>query len=137
MIKLKDSTFDRSWRVFQRFLRRIINNNVYCIINVVIIILNIIAMSDGRHDNNYAPKNIFEKFLHSDNVFTVFFIIESFLSLLANGIHKSIKSFWGLFDLFILVTSVATLCGLTNLSPIRLLIILKYLSNIPCKCYPK
>lgn len=133
MMKFKDNAVVKYWRIFQGFLRKIINNKIYCIINVVIISLNIIAMSDGRQGNNEPPSNIFEKFLHSDNAFTVFFIIESFISVLANGMRKSIKTFWGLLDLFILVTCIATFCGLTNLSPFRLLIILKYLSNIPCK----
>jgi len=131
MMKVKDNVAVRCWRVFQGFLRKIINNKIYCIINVIIIALNIVAMSDGKQGNDDPPSNIFEEFLHSDNAFTVFFIIESFISVMANGMRKSIKTFWGLLDLFILVTSIATFCGLTNLSPFRLLIILKYLSNIP------
>ncbi|ORX45218.1 hypothetical protein BCR36DRAFT_358694 [Piromyces finnis] len=88
-------------------------------------------MSDGKHNKNYVPKNIIEYFLQSDNIFTVFFIIESFLSIVADGLYKSVKSLWGLFNIFIFISSILTLCGLTNLSPLRLWIILKYLSRIP------
>eukprot|EP00833_Pecoramyces_ruminatium_P004731 jgi/Orpsp1_1/1178763/evm.model.c7180000066647.1 len=88
-------------------------------------------MSDGKHDKHYVPQNTLEYILQSDTVFTIFFIVESFISILADGIKKSVRSLWGIFNIFIFVSSIATLCGLTNLSPFRLWIILKYLSRIP------
>jgi hypothetical protein len=88
-------------------------------------------MSDGKHVGRNKPTNTLEFFLQSDMIFTVFFIFESFISILADGLKKSIRSFWGLFNIFIFISSIATLCGLTNLSPFRLWIILRYLSKIP------
>jgi len=88
-------------------------------------------MSDGKHDRNYIPQNTLEYFLQSDTVFTVFFIIESFISILADGMKRSVRTFWGMFNIFIFFSSIATLCGLMNFSPLRLWIILKYLSRIP------
>lgn len=132
-MKSKNNSIINSWKSVHRFLRKIVNSNIYCIINVLIIILNLFVMSDGKHDKHYVPQNTLEYILQSDTVFTIFFIVESFISILADGIKKSVRSLWGIFNIFIFVSSIATLCGLTNLSPFRLWIILKYLSRIPCK----
>jgi len=134
-MNLKSNSIIKSWKSFQRLLRKIINNNIYCMVNVIIILLNLFVMSDGKHDKTYKPKTTLEFLLQSDTVFTIFFIFESFICMLADGLKKSVRSFWGLFNVFIFISSIATLYGLTNLSPFRLWIILKYLSRIPCNFF--
>lgn len=98
---MKSKSLVKSWKSIQGFLRNIINSNIYCIINVMIILLNIFALSDGKSDNYNTPSNPLEYFLQSDVIFTIYFIFESLISILADGIKDSFTKFWGLFNVFI------------------------------------
>jgi len=110
-------------------INKLLNSNFYAFSNIIILILSAITLSDGNQDDRHNIISYF--FFNFDKAYSIFFIIDFFLNFSAKPIKETFTTFWGLFDVCVLIISVASLNGLLNFTSLRLWLIIKYLDKVP------
>ncbi|ORX61129.1 hypothetical protein BCR36DRAFT_341431 [Piromyces finnis] len=121
---------------FQKFVenykfkvKKLINSNYYAFFNIIIIIFSAIALSDGNQKKDRNILNFI--FFNLDKVYSIFFIFDFLLNFSVKSIKEIFTTFWGLFDVCVLIISIASLFGLWNFTSLRLWLIIKYLDKVP------
>jgi len=121
---------------FQKFVDRyklkitkLINSNSYAFFNIIVIVLSAIALSDGNQKKDRNIVNFI--FFNLDKLYSIFFIFDFFLNFFVKPLKEIFTTFWGLFDVCVLVISIASLFGVWNFTSLRLWLIIKYLDKVP------
>jgi len=112
-------------------ITKLINSNYYAFLNIAIIILSAISLSDGNQKKNNNTLNFF--FFNLDKIYSTFFIIDFFLNFSVKPVRKTFTTFWGLYDVCVLIISIISLFGFLNFNSVRLWLIIKYLDKVPGK----
>jgi len=107
----------------------ILNSKAYAIINIIILVLSAISLSNGNIEFENEMIDII--FFQLDKVYSVFFIVDSILTFIVTPIKKTITTFWGIFNILVCVISILSLCDFPNFTSIRLWLIIKYLPKLP------
>ena len=118
---------------YKTIVTKLINSNFYAFLNIVIIVLSAISLSDGNQKKDRNALNYI--FFNLDKIYSIFFIIDFFLNFSVKPIKETFTTFWGLFDVCVLIISITSLFGLLNFNSIRLWLIIKYLDKVPGKNY--
>lgn len=112
-------------------ITKLLNSNFYAFFNIIVLILSAIALSDGNQNKGQNVLNFI--FFDLDKAYSIFFIIDFFLNFSVKSIKETFTTFWGLFDVCVLIISIASLNGLLNFTSLRLWLIIKYLDKVPGK----
>lgn len=120
------------WRRTRNFVSRVVNSSVFETLITLCILFNTLAMALEHFEMDETFAKVLE---YCNLVFTVVFIMEMILKLIAFGIKEYCKNKWNLFDGTIVILSVLDMvltysgaisgAGLSVLRTFRLLRVLK------------
>eukprot|EP00833_Pecoramyces_ruminatium_P015925 jgi/Orpsp1_1/1189957/evm.model.d7180000075748.1 len=119
----------KGYNIYKEKISTIINSKVYAIINIIILILSAISLSNGSIKSDNEVIDIV--FFQLDKVYSIFFIIDSILTFTVTPLKKTLTTFWGMFNVVVCVISFFSLYDLPNFTSIRLWLIIKYLPKLP------
>jgi len=117
------------YKKYKEKTEKIVNSKIYAVVNIVILILSAISLSNGRFESSYAIINYL--FFELDKMYSIFFIIDCIINLSITPIKKTLTTFWGLFNVAVGIISYCSLYDLPNFTSIRMWLLIKYLPTIP------
>ncbi|ORX82612.1 hypothetical protein BCR32DRAFT_267543 [Anaeromyces robustus] len=124
------SGLKKAFQPIQNICHKIIESKYFVAFSLFMIFLNLyISTQDVNDDDNV--NSIYAFLVSSDQLFSIYFIFEAIISIIANTISwKRFNGFWTYFDIVVIIVNILFLAGLPNFSAIRLWSIFKYLPRI-------
>jgi len=125
-------TIKKIHKFIQNICYIIVESKYFVVFSIFMIFLNLFIIT-GDVSEDEEVDNFYEYLISSDRLFSIYFIFEAVVSIIANtSSWQRFNGFWTYFDILVIVVNILFLSGLPNFSAIRLWSIFKYLPRIKC-----